>query len=56
MSLSAIIIITLALGMILGGVLVLKKSAKKFHLTDEQLTKIKARNKSLDKEEAEEKS
>ena len=52
MSYSAIFIIILALGMIVGGVLVLKKSAKKFNLTEKQLAKIKARNKSLDKEEA----
>jgi len=51
MSITAIIIILLALGLILGGILLLKKSAKKFNLTDEQLKKIKERNQALDKEE-----
>ncbi len=48
MSSSAIILITLALGVIVGGILLLKKSAKKFELTPEQLEKIKKRNKALD--------
>ena len=55
MSLSVIILIFLALGIILGGVLLLKKSARKFDLTTEQLKSIKKRNKELDKEEQEEK-
>jgi uncharacterized membrane-anchored protein YhcB (DUF1043 family) len=55
MSLSVIIVITLALGIIVGGVLVLKKSAKKFDLTTEQLESIKKRNKELDKKEQEDK-
>ena len=46
-----IIVVILALGIILGGVLLLKKSARKFDLTDEQLEKIKKRNKELDEEE-----
>jgi len=49
MSVSAIILTVLALGMIVGGILLLKKSAKKFDLTDEQLAKIKQRNDDLDK-------
>ncbi len=53
MSITAIIIILLALGLILGGVLLLKKSAKKFNLSDEQLKKINERNQALDKEEDE---
>ncbi|MDX2368959.1 MAG: DUF2897 family protein [Colwellia sp.] len=53
MSLSVIILISLALGIILGGVLLLKKSARKFDLTDEQLKKIKKRNNELDKEDRE---
>ncbi|MFT7007598.1 MAG: uncharacterized membrane-anchored protein YhcB (DUF1043 family) [Colwellia sp.] len=55
MSLSVIIVITLALGIIVGGVLVLKKSARKFDLTTEQLESIKKRNKELDKKEQEDK-
>ncbi len=51
MSLSVIILISLALGIILGGVLLLKKSARKFDLTTEQLETIKRRNKALDEEE-----
>lgn len=53
MSLTAIIIIVLALGMILGGILLLRKSARKFDLSDEQLNKIKARNEAQDKKEEE---
>ena len=49
MSSSAIFITVLALGIIVGGVLLLKKSAKKFDLTQEQLEKIKKRNDDLDK-------
>lgn len=46
-----IVITILALGIIVGGILLLKKSAKKFNLTPEQMEKIKQRNKALDKEE-----
>ncbi|PCI52212.1 MAG: DUF2897 domain-containing protein [Gammaproteobacteria bacterium] len=53
MSLTVIILISLALGIILGGVLLLKKSARKFDLTTEQLKRIKKRNKALDEEEKE---
>jgi hypothetical protein len=55
MSLSVIIVITLALGIIVGGVLVLKKSARKFDLTTEQLKSIKKRNEELDAKEQEDK-
>ena len=51
MSITAIIIIALAIGIIVGGILVIKKSAHKFNLTEEQLTNIKKRNEELDKEE-----
>jgi len=53
MSLSEIILTVLILGMIIGGVLLLKKSAKKFDLTPEQLQKIKKRNNDLDKADKE---
>ena len=53
MSLSVIIVITLALGIIVGGALVLKKSARKFDLTTEHLESIKKRNIELDKKEQE---
>ncbi len=49
MSVSEIILSVLILGIIVGGVLVLKKSAKKFNLTAEQLEEIKKRNDDLDK-------
>jgi len=49
MSVSEIILTVLSLGIILGGVLLLKKSAKNFDLTPEQLDKIKKRNEDLDK-------
>lgn len=51
MSVGEIILTVLILGIIIGGVLVLKKSAKKFNLTEEQLRKIKKRNDDLDKTE-----
>ncbi len=51
MSITAIIITALAIGIIVGGILLLKKSARKFNLTAEQLTNIKKRNEALDKEE-----
>ncbi len=49
MSLSEIMLTILALGIIIGGILLLKKSSKKFDLTPEQLTKINKRNDELDK-------
>ena len=55
MSLTEVILIFLALGIIIGGVLLLKKSARKFDLTTEQLDSIKKRNKVLDEEEKKEK-
>jgi len=40
-----IFIIVIALGMIVGGIMVLKKSAQKFNLSDEQLKRINQRSK-----------
>jgi|GEM_PF-1732641 len=54
MSVTAVVIIILALAMIVGGILVLKKSAKKFDLSEDQLKEIKKRNQALDKAEQEE--
>lgn len=51
MSLTAIIITALAIGIIVGGIFLLKKSAHKFNLTAEQLANIKKRNEALDKQE-----
>jgi hypothetical protein len=51
MSLTGIIIILVALGLVISAILLLKQSAKKFNLTDEQLKNIKKRNDELDKEE-----
>ena len=51
MSISEIILTVLALGIVIGGVLLLKKSAKKFDLTPEQLKKIKERNDKIEREE-----
>ncbi|TWX51715.1 DUF2897 family protein [Colwellia hornerae] len=45
MSIFVIFIIIIALGSIVGGVMVLKKSAQKFNLNKEQLTRIKERSK-----------
>ena len=53
MLVTEIIITVLILGAILGGVLLLKKSAKKFDLTPEQLDRIKNRNEELDKADKE---
>ncbi len=41
----------LALLLIVGAVMLLRQSAKKFKLTAEQLTKINERNRQLEKEE-----
>lgn len=51
MSSTGIIFIVIALGIIVSAVLLLKQSAKKFNLSDEQLKDINERNKKLDKEE-----
>ena len=51
MSITAIIIIALAIGIIVGGIFLLKKSARKFDLTAEQLADIKKRNEALDKQD-----
>ncbi len=44
MSATELILTILILAIIIGGVLLLKKSARKFNLTNEQLEKIKKRN------------
>jgi uncharacterized membrane protein YciS (DUF1049 family) len=41
----SIFIIVIALGIIVGGIMVLKKSARKFNLNKEQLQRIKQRSK-----------
>ena len=53
MPITTIIITLIIFGVIIGGILVLKKTARKFNLTEQQLNKIKERNKALDKEEQE---
>jgi len=55
MSVIAIIITALAIGIIVGGILLLRKSATKFNLTAEQLAKVKSRNEALDKKERQKK-
>lgn len=52
MSLTVIFIFVFALGIIISGIVLLKQSATKFNLSKKQLDDIKARNKSIDKEEA----
>lgn len=54
MSLIGIFIGVIALGLIAGAVLLLKQSARKFDLTEQQLKDIKQRNKELDEEEKKE--
>ena len=48
MSIAAIFIIIIALGIIVGGIMVLKKSAQKFNLNKEQLKRIQKRSKEQD--------
>ncbi|WP_286262623.1 DUF2897 family protein [Thalassotalea atypica] len=50
-----IAICAIALGLIVGGILLLKQSAKKFKLTEQQLEEINQRNKELDAIEEQEK-
>jgi len=45
MSFSTLLIIFITLAIIVGGIMVLKKSAKKFNLTNEQLKDIELRKK-----------
>jgi|GEM_PF-773322 len=54
MSLFEIIITVVVIGLIVSPVLLLKQSAQKFNLTDEQLDKIKKRNEKIDKEDKKE--
>jgi hypothetical protein len=44
MSSFAIFVIVIALGVIVGGIMVLRKSAHKFNLSEEQLQRIKQRS------------
>ncbi|MGK8906654.1 DUF2897 family protein [Pseudomonas aeruginosa] len=46
------LIIVLALGSIVGGILLLRDSAKKLPLSEEQLKRIHERNAELDAQEA----
>ena len=55
MSLNAALIILLVLAMLLSGIWLLKKTAKKFHLSNEELKRINERNERLDKEDKAEK-
>lgn len=50
------LIIVLALGSIVGGLLLLRDSAKKLPLSEEQLKRIHERNAELDAQEADRKS
>lgn len=51
MNTSLILIIIMALALIIGGIMLLKQSAKKFNLSEEQLKKVKKRKAELEKEE-----
>ncbi|MGB1197643.1 MAG: DUF2897 family protein [Thalassotalea sp.] len=53
MSIYFIFLIILAASLIIGGIMLIKQSAKKFNLTEQQLKDIKARNKALDEQEKE---
>ncbi|WP_426360197.1 DUF2897 family protein [Pseudocolwellia sp. HL-MZ19] len=54
MSTIGIIIALIALGLIVGGILLLKQSAKKFNLSEQQLEDINKRNVELEQEEKKE--
>ena len=54
MTVLGIVVSLLSIGIIFGGFLMLRKSAKKFNLTPEQLETIKKRNEALDKQEQQE--
>lgn len=45
------LITIISLGTIVSSILLLRQTAKKFNLTDQQLKDIKARNEALDAEE-----
>ncbi|WP_448549140.1 DUF2897 family protein [Thalassotalea fusca] len=49
------LLIILFIGIIVGGIMVVLKTSKRFHLTSQQLEDIKKRNEQLDKEDAKEK-
>ncbi len=49
------VVIVLAIGMIIGNIMLLKDSAKKPNLSEEQLKRIRKRNAELDAEDAKEK-
>ncbi|GHE79975.1 DUF2897 family protein [Thalassotalea profundi] len=51
MSINIILIILIALAPIIAAIMLVKNSTKKFNLTDQELERIKARNKKLDQEE-----
>ncbi|WP_181902158.1 DUF2897 family protein [Thalassotalea euphylliae] len=46
-------IVVIAIGTVIAAVLLIKQSATKFHLTDEQKAKVKARQAELEQEERE---
>ena len=51
MSVGFVILIVFIIGFIFSGILLLKQSAKKFDLSDEQLAKIKAREQEIKSKE-----
>jgi len=51
MSIISILVIILAIGIIVSGIMLLKQTAKKFNLTAEQLDIIKRRNSEQDKKD-----
>jgi hypothetical protein len=55
MTLAILATIVLILAMIISGLVVLKKSAKKLNLSEQELQRIKTRNLALDKEDQEDK-
>ena len=54
MSYTALAIIIICLAMILSGIFVLRRSAKKFNLSEQEIQNIKKRNLAYEKKEQEE--
>ena len=51
MTYTAMLLIIIPIAMILGGILLLKKTAKKFDISKKDLKKINQRNRALDQKE-----
>lgn len=48
------LMIVILIGIVLGAILLIRKTSKRFNLTDEQLARIKKRNQAIEQREKEE--